>query len=347
MTIRHVVLLIPALAASSCAHPGPAPQSAATAPSVRGLSLPASDGKPVLMDYLAYERAHHRVWVPAGNTARVDVIDVSSGDIHPIEGFATAEMERHGTRRTVGPSAATVGDGVVYIGNRGDSSVCEVSEDTLKPGACVKLETMPDGLCYVASTREVWVTTPPGKALIVLDASRAGRLTVKAKIDLDGEPEGYAVDVSRGLFYTNLEDKDRTLAIDVTSRETVHDWPARCGEDGPKGLAFEEKRNVLFVACTTHVNAVDVGHDGAPLSSLDAGEGIDNIDYVAGLKRLFIAGGGSATLTVAAVDDRGQLTKVASVPTAPGARNAVATEQGQAYVADTPEGKILVVAPVP
>lgn len=347
MNVRRAFLLVPTLAACSCAHSSPTPQPTATGASEQGLSLPASGGKPVLMDYLAYDREHQRVWVPAGNTARVDVIDTSSGEVHQVEGFTTAEMERHGTRRTVGPSAATVGQGVVYVGNRGDASVCEVSADSLKLGACVKLETMPDGLCYVASTKEVWVTTPPGKALIVLDASQRGKLSVKARIELDGEPEGYAVDDSRGLFYTNLEDKDRTLAIDLASHKTVHDWPAQCGADGPKGLAFEGKKNVLFVACTSHVNAVDVGHDGTLLSSVDAGDGIDNIDYVAELKRLFIAGGKSATLTVAAVDDSGKLTKVSSVPTVKGARNAVATEQGQTYITDTPEGKILVVPPVP
>jgi hypothetical protein len=347
MIVRRAVLLLSTLAMLSCAHSSPPQEPTATGSPVQGVALPASGGKPVLMDYLAYDRAHHRIWVPAGNTARVDVIDTSSGELHQVEGFATAELERHGTKRTVGPSAATVGEGVVYVGNRGDSSVCEVSADSLKLGACVKLETMPDGLCYVASAHEVWVTTPPGKALIVLDTSQPGKLSVKAKIELDGEPEGYAVDDSRGLFYTNLEDKDRTLAIDVASRKTVHDWPAHCGEDGPKGLAFDGEKNVLFVACPSHVNAVDVGHDGASLSSLEAGDGIDNIDYVAGLKRLFIAGGKSATLTIAAVDDSGKLTKVSSVPTAKGARNAVATEQGQAYVADTPEAKILVVPPAP
>jgi hypothetical protein len=34
------------------------------------------------------------------------------------------------------------------------------------------------------------------------------------------------------------------------------------------------------------------------------------------------------------------------VATVSGARNAVATEEGSAYVTDSPEGKILVVAPV-
>ena len=39
-----------------------------------------------------------------------------------------------------------------------------------------------------------------------------------------GEPEGFAVDDARGLFYTNLEDKDRTLAIDLKTRQITKTW---------------------------------------------------------------------------------------------------------------------------
>jgi hypothetical protein len=49
---------------------------------------------------------HHRVWVPAGNTGSVDVVDTTSEKITRVEGFPTAEFERGGTKRTVGPSAA-------------------------------------------------------------------------------------------------------------------------------------------------------------------------------------------------------------------------------------------------
>ena len=86
------------------------------------------------MDYLAYDRTHRRVWVPAGNTASVDVVDVTTERVTRVEGFATAEMDRHGTKRIVGPSSAAVGAGAVYVGNRGDSSVCTVQADSLTVG---------------------------------------------------------------------------------------------------------------------------------------------------------------------------------------------------------------------
>ncbi len=64
------------------------------------------------------------------------------------------------------------------------------------------LADSPDGLAYIATTGEVWVTTP-----------RSGKLA------LQGSPEGFAVAPGDGRFFTNLEDKSQTLEIDVRSRK--------------------------------------------------------------------------------------------------------------------------------
>lgn len=297
------------------------------------------------MDYLAYDRARHRVWVPAGNTGSVDVVDGVDGRVSRVEGFATAELERNGTKRTVGPSSATVGDGVVYVGNRGDSSVCAVGAESLRVGPCVELESMPDGLAYVAATKEVWATTPRAHSIAVIDAAAAGALTRKAEIPLDGQPEGFAVDDLRGVFFTNLEDKDRTLRIDVRSRRVTTTWLPGCGDDGPKGLALDQALDFLFVACRDRVMVLDAGRDGRRLSTIDVGDGIDNIDYVERRHELYAAAARAARLVVARLDAQGGLTPVVSVATVSGARNAVASDDGVAYLTDSREGRLLVVAP--
>lgn len=313
---------------------------------VHALPLPgAPPAGAVFMDYIAYDRTHHRVWVPAGNTGSVDVVDTQGEKITRIEGFATAEVERAGTMRTLGPSSATVGEGVVYVGNRADSNVCAVDASTLQKGACLKLECSPDGLAYVAATKELWVTTPRDKSITILDASKAGALAPKAKVTVEGAPEGFAVDDGRGVFYTNLEDKDRTLAIDVRSRAVTKTWLPKCGEDGPRGLAIDTARNFLMVACTGGVKVLDAGRDGQILSSIDTGAGVDNIDYVASRHELYAGAGRAAKLTVARLDAHGRLEIVATVATANGARNPVATDEGVAYLTDAAEGKLLVVTP--
>jgi DNA-binding beta-propeller fold protein YncE len=347
MTLRQWVMLLSTIMAAGCGIARwRAPAAAPPALAVRSITLPGATSGGVSMDYLAYDRARHRVWVPAGNTGSVDVVDASNDRVARVEGFPTAEMERSGTKRTVGPSSAAVGDGVVYIGNRGDSSVCAVEAESLRRGPCVKLESLPDGLAYVASTKEVWVTTPRDKSIAVLDAGATGALAWKAKISLDGAPEGFAVDDGRGVFYTNLEDKDRTLTIDITSRQVTRTWLSGCGEDGPRGLALDHDFDFLFVACRDRVMVLDAGHDGKRLCTITVGDGVDNIDYLEPRRELYAAAARAATLTIARLDPQGGLTPLTVVATVSGARNAVVTEEGTAYLTDSPEGKILSVAPV-
>ena len=73
--------------------------------------------------------------------------------------------------------------------------------------------------------------------------------------------------------------------------------------------------------------------------------GIDNIDYVEPRQELYAAAARAATLTIARLDPQGGLTPLAIVVTVTGARNAVATLAGKAYLTDSAEGRILVVAP--
>jgi len=320
------------------------PKPAALAAGLRAVALPgAAADVPVGMDYLAYDPARHRVWVPAGNTGSVDVIDTRDDKLTRIDGFPTREMERNGRKRTVGPSSAAVGGDVVYVGNRGDSSVCAFDATSLARLSCVTLDSMPDGLQVVASLKELWVTTPRDQQIQILDVSSAKALELKEKLKLEGDPEGFAVDDKRGVFYTNLEDKDRTLAIDLKTRKTTHTWEPKCGDDGPKGLALDHALDFLIVACPEHVIVLDAGHDGKPLGSVDTGDGIDAIDYVEARHELFAAAARAAKLTVATLDQSGALPEKSSVATSPGARNAVATEAGVAYVADTPGARIIVV----
>jgi len=191
----------------------------------------------------------------------------------------------------------------------------------------------------------VWATLPRDKSIAVVDVA-GGALTQVATIRLDGQPEGFAVDDARGLFYTNLEDRDRTLTIGVANHQVAKTWEAGCGEEGPRGLALDTDRDILMVACMDRVTAVDAGRDGQRLSTIGVGGGLDNIDYVPTRHELYAAAARAATLTVARLGQDGSLTAQAVVPTVAGARNAVATDEGTAYVTDSAGGRIVVVAPV-
>jgi DNA-binding beta-propeller fold protein YncE len=341
----------PAIPVASAAPASTAPSADAGAPAapaspelaMKAFPLPGASGH-VSLDYLAYESGRARVWIPVGETGSVDVFDTAASTFARVDGFKTAEREAHGKKHMMGPSAVSIGDGVVYVGDRASSEVCVVDDKTLKLGACLKLPVATDGVSFVASAKEVWVTTPRDHSITVLDASKPPVIKPKLTIKIDGDPEGYAIDASRGLFYTNVEDKDRTLAIDVATHAIKATWSPGCGAEGPRGIAVDGARNFVVVACTDGLRVLDGAHGGALLGKLDTGAGVDNIEYLERTKSVYVAAGKAARLTVVRIDDQGKPAVAASAATAPGARNAVVDAIGNAYVVDPQTARLLVFA---
>jgi DNA-binding beta-propeller fold protein YncE len=344
-----VVAVLSLAATSGCDEPrvppvapgGPAsPKKPLT---FRAVALPGANA-PAPLDYIAYEPARERVWVPVGNTGSVDVYDIASGAFTVVGGFKTTDREVRGQKRTMGPSSVAIGDGFAYVGDRADSSVCAVDVADLKLETCLTLGSSPDGVAYVSSSREVWVTTPRDNSIVVLDASKPGMLAPGTTIHLDGAPEGYASDASRGAFFTNLEDGNKTVVIDVATHRPKAAWSLDCDSKGPRGVAADADDGLLFVACTDHMTILDGVHEGAHLARFDTGSGVDNIAWLGSRRLLYAAAGGAARVTVARIDSRGQPTIVATGASVEGARNVVADGSGNAYVADGANARLLVYA---
>jgi DNA-binding beta-propeller fold protein YncE len=323
---------------------------------LKELSLPGAAGA-VSLDYFAYDQRGQRLWVPASNTGRVVIIDGRTDAVTSIDGFRTLEVDFKGKRPLVGPTSVALGDGTVYVGNRGDSTICAINATTLKIRECVPvaprdagMSAAPDSLTYVAATRELWLTrgVPPldipssDTAITVFDVSDASHVRPKDKIVLGASAEGFAADAVRGRFYTNLEEEGTTVAIDVHSHKIVARWRSACDE--AHGLALDAVRGILLVACKARVVAMDVAHDGRSLGSLDTGAGLDNIDYLPSKRLLYAAAAEAAALTVARVDESGTLSRMQTVPTVRGARGVVVDPEGHAYLIDPLGGRILKVS---
>jgi DNA-binding beta-propeller fold protein YncE len=304
---------------------------------VHTLTLPDHGQGNITMDYIAYDAKTGYVWVPAINIGSVYVVDTSNERVREITGFATKELEVQGRKRSQGPSGVSIGDGVVYIGDRADSSVCAIDERTLARKNCGHIDSTPDGVVYVGTTKEVWVTAPRDNSVRILDSQN---LSQKDKLTFEGRPEGYAVDTKRGRLYMNYEDKDLTTAIDLKTHKTVAKWQSSCGEDGPHGLSLDQDAGYLFVACSTRAEILDVGHNGEQLSSINTGDGVDDLNYSPSTHMLYVGAAKDARLTVAKADKSGKLSQVASVPTHEGARNGVVTKDGTVYLAHSQLGKL-------
>jgi DNA-binding beta-propeller fold protein YncE len=201
-------------------------------------------------------------------------------------------------------------------------------------------------VAYVGAAKEVWVTTHE-QTIAILDASKPEALKAKTAIKFEGAPEGFAYDASRGVFFTNLEDKNKTVVVDVKTHKPKATWSLDCGSDGPRGVAADVGRGFVYVACTDHVVVLDGAHEGAKLGTVDTGAGVDNIDWLEPQRLLYAAAGKAAKLTIARIDDKGQPTVVATGATADGARNGVADASGNAYVPDAKNAQLLVLPYAP
>jgi len=301
---RHVGWRLALAAICTIALPIRAQQQSTLKPEdfrVTRLQLPDAKGV-VALDYFAYDRRHARVWLPASNLGVVAVIDDKTDKVTTVAGFGTGEVELLGKKRLLGPTSVSIGDGVVYIGNRGDSSICVIDAENLTLLRCVRigdpaagLTAAPDAVVYVAATKELWVTTgaPPlgiaaaDNALLIMDASDPKHIKAKRRLSLGASAEGYAVDEKRGLFYTNLEEHGETVAIDVRRKKIVSRWRSGCAE--PHGVALDEARRFLFVACADRVIALDVVHNKV-LGSIATGDGLDNIRLRARRKEALCGG---------------------------------------------------------
>ncbi|HKR33181.1 MAG TPA: hypothetical protein VJT08_22060, partial [Terriglobales bacterium] len=104
----------------------------------------------------------------------------------------------------------------------------------------------------------------------------------------------------------------------------------------------------LFVACSTQAKVLNSGGNGQILSSIDTGDGVDDINYSPATHMLYVGAPKDGNLTVARVDAAGKLAVVAVVPTHVGERNGVVARNGTVYMAHARPGNftgVVVVVP--
>ena len=123
--------------------------------------------------------------------------------------------------------------------------------------------------------------------------------TLVATIDVGGKLEA-AVVTPDGKAYVNVEDRNETAVIDLARRTVIARYPL-AGCDGPTGLAYDPRDNVLIAACDGST-VIFAGRDGKILASLPTGAGADGVAFDAAQRLAFVPAGGDGTLAIVAVD---------------------------------------------
>jgi DNA-binding beta-propeller fold protein YncE len=301
---------------------GCAPHSAAGGPAPlvleRTVPLPGVQGR---IDHLALDRAHGRLFVAALGNGSVEAVDLAAGRVvRRIGGLA--EPQGLAVLAVRGELAvATGGDGTLRFYRTGDLALV----------GQVKLGEDADNVRVDRATGQVVVGYGAGAFGTIDPATRK----VVASTPLPAHPEGFQLAGSRA--FVNLPDAGRIAVADLAAGRVVATWPNR-GRRLNFPLAIDPKSGEIAVVYRLPARLVTLDPaTGAERQALETCGDSDDLFFDARRARLYVACGGGQV----DVFQRGAagLTRIARIPTRPGARTALFDPEGdRLYVAARANG---------
>jgi hypothetical protein len=164
---------------------------------------------------------------------------------------------------------------------------------------------------------------------ILVPAGRTGRLDLV-------EPASRSVEAIEG--FSRSASRERGHGEGTTS--------ADAGENGcraARGIALDPQHGWVFVGCDEgKAVALDASHGGRMVGTATTGGGVDSISYAPQLSHLYVPAADTATLSILAVGEHGQLDPLGTLPTAPDAHCVAADAESNVYVCDPRRGHLLV-----
>lgn len=232
---------------------------------------------------------------------------------HRKEGLQVFDPGERKVIATIGDTAAHSANGATLmpefdlgIANNEDGTITPFKLSTLAAQPSVKIAEELDTSHYDPAAKRIFVNAasgPDGQAVVVLDAPSlkvAGTLRLASKKIEGGDADG------KGRLFLAEQDLGKIAVIDSQAMKLVAEWPV-AGCEKPTAIVANPADDRLFVACrkgkTTDAALVVLNlTTGASVYSAPIGDGTDGIILDAALKRVFVAGGVNATLSVFEID---------------------------------------------
>jgi YVTN family beta-propeller protein len=168
----------------------------------------------------------------------------------------------------------------------------------------------PDAILFDPFSKKVFVFNAASDNASVIDISSLAEVET---IDLGGAPE-FAISDNKGKIYNNLEDKNSIIVIDSRMLKIIRNYPlAPCG--GPTGLAFDKKRQRLFIVCRQNkgMTVLD-SRSGKVITTLPIGAGVDGVAYDPSTRLIFCSCG-DGTVTIIKQESADKYMVVQNLPT--------------------------------
>ena len=301
------------------------------------VALPGGSGG-IGFDDLRWAPSSGRVLVPAGRTGELDLVDPDSAAVDAVGGFGT--MASYGGGHDDGPTSVDEGGGWLFVTDRTTRLLDVVDPARKTIVASAPVASMPDYVRWVAPTREIWVTEPGAAQVEIFSLPSSGTPTpVHAGVVAVGNgPESLVVDPSRNRAYAHRW-QSSTVAIDISSRSIVAEWPNGCA--GSRGIALDGARGWLVAGCDEGtVSVLDVDRGGAIVSTIARGSGFDVIGYDPTLAHVYAAGPSCRCLVMLGIDAGGSLSFLGRFAAPGGAHCVTADTRRHAWVCDPDGGRL-------
>ncbi|WP_143306589.1 YncE family protein [Chitinophaga vietnamensis] len=229
------------------------------------------------IDHMAFDEAHHLVFVCALGNNTVEVIDIlSKKQVHTITGLHEPQ-------------------GVLYIpslqrlvvANGGDGSCIFYDATNYNEIKRLPLKSDADNIRYDPGANMVYVGYGDG-AISVIDPIQ---MKINASIHLDGHPESFQLDNGKKRLYVNVPDAGKLQVVDLSKSKVVANW-TNAGASSNFPMTFDKSNNRLFIGyrhpATIRVINTETGKE---IKSFHCVGDTDDVFYDADNNLLFVSGG--------------------------------------------------------
>jgi DNA-binding beta-propeller fold protein YncE len=283
---------------------------------VTAIQLPRVAGR---IDHLAFDPRTKRLFVAALGNDSVEVLDTRTGThVTSLSGFAEPQ------------GIAVVPDArVVTVANRRNGQVQLLNADDFRPGPTLRPGRDADNVRYDAKANRLYVGYGSG-GIAGIDP-HDGKLI--GQVAVAGHPESFQLDNADARIFVNVPDAGVVTVIDRAAMTVTTTFPVSAAR-ACFPMSLDEANHRLFIGCRQPAKVVVLDTaNGRVVTTLDTVQDADDLFYDVSRKRVYVSGG-EGFLDVIMEPTPSTLTRMARVPTAPGARTSLfVADQNRFYLA--------------
>ena len=255
-------------------------------------SSSAIPGKNSAWDYVSLDAARNHLFIGRRGNG-LQVFDLATAKVIKTIGNTAADSSN---------GAAIIPEFDMGLSYNENGTLTPFKLSTLEDAADIKLGDELDSAHYDSFSKRVVVNMASGESgteLVVLQLpslQKVGSIKVTTKKPEHAEADG------RGNFYLASRDENAVYRLNVQDLTVTAKWPTPgCAQTN--GLALDAANNRIFLGCRGNAStkpsfAVMNAETGAVVYTAEIGGGNDEVVFDADLKRVFLANGVNAVMTV-------------------------------------------------